>query len=126
MAKAQITNGGPVILFQPENEYYDCIESVTPCPNHDYMQKVEDQFRDAGIVVPYIVNVSYYKMKLKGILLTQNRTTTMATSDPEQKLQWTSMASTAIRSASIVLTLILGRLMHCKLISRRLIKSGVL
>lgn len=56
IAKAQITNGGPVILFQPENEYYDCLDSVKPCPNHKYMQYVEDQFRNASIVVPYIVN----------------------------------------------------------------------
>lgn len=62
MAKAQITNGGPVILFQPENELYDCLDSVNPCPNPDYMQKVEDQFRDAGIVVPYIVNVSDHEL----------------------------------------------------------------
>jgi hypothetical protein len=56
IGKAQITNGGPVILFQPENEYYDCLDSVKPCPNHHYMQYVEDQFRNASIVVPYIVN----------------------------------------------------------------------
>lgn len=56
IARAQITNGGPVILFQPENEYYDCLDWVDPCPNPIYMQYVEDQFRDAGIVVPYIVN----------------------------------------------------------------------
>jgi hypothetical protein len=56
VGKAQITNGGPVILFQPENEYYDCLDSVKPCPNHEYMQYVEDQFRNASIVVPYIVN----------------------------------------------------------------------
>lgn len=56
IAKAQITNGGPVILFQPENEYYSCIESVDPCPNPEYMKYVEDQFRNASIVVPYIVN----------------------------------------------------------------------
>jgi hypothetical protein len=70
----QITNGGPVILFQPENELYSCVESVDPCPNPDCeyayhifskqlancvpsdMQYVEDQFRNASIVVPYIVN----------------------------------------------------------------------
>lgn len=56
IAKNQITNGGPVILAQPENEYYDCLPSITPCPNHKYMKTVEDQFRDAGVVVPYIVN----------------------------------------------------------------------
>lgn len=56
IAEAQITNGGPVILFQPENEYYDCLPSVKPCPNHKYMKYVEDQARNAGIVVPFIVN----------------------------------------------------------------------
>ena len=56
IAQAQITNGGPVILFQPENEYYDCLPSVKPCPNPEYMAYVEQQFRGAGIVVPYIVN----------------------------------------------------------------------
>jgi hypothetical protein len=115
-----------VILFQPENEYYDCLESVTPCPNHDYMQKVEDQFRDAGIVVPYIVNVSYCRFKLEEMLLMKNRTTTMATSDLAPKLQWIFMESTATHLASIAPTLTLGRLMHCKLTSRRLIKNGAL
>ena len=56
IAKAQITNGGPVILFQPENEFYDCLDSINPCPNPEYMAYVEDQFRAAGIVVPTIVN----------------------------------------------------------------------
>lgn len=56
VAKNQITNGGPVILFQPENELYDCLSSIKPCPNPEYMQYVEDQFRNASIVVPYIVN----------------------------------------------------------------------
>lgn len=56
IAKAQITNGGPIILAQPENEYYDCEPYIKPCPNHKYMKYVEDQLRDAGVVVPYIVN----------------------------------------------------------------------
>ncbi|KAK5163099.1 uncharacterized protein LTR77_010883 [Saxophila tyrrhenica] len=56
IGKNQITNGGPVILFQPENEYYSCTDDIDPCPNPDYMQYVEDQFRNASIVVPYIVN----------------------------------------------------------------------
>lgn len=55
-AKNQITNGGPIILMQPENEYYDCIEGLEPCPNHEYMAYVEEQFRNQSIVVPYIVN----------------------------------------------------------------------
>lgn len=54
IAKAQITNGGPVILIQPENEY-----SGTCCGqtlNGEYMQYVEDQIRNAGMVVPLISN----------------------------------------------------------------------
>ncbi|PYH31773.1 glycoside hydrolase family 35 protein [Aspergillus neoniger CBS 115656] len=50
IAKAQITNGGPVILFQPENEYTACVQ------DKDYMAYVEDQYRKAGVVVPFIVN----------------------------------------------------------------------
>ena len=55
IAKAQITNGGPVILLQPENEYSQAVPGVL-FPNHDYMQQVEDQYRKAGIVVPFISN----------------------------------------------------------------------
>lgn len=55
IAKAQITNGGPVILYQPENEYTKgCCGEKFPDP--DYMQYVIDQARDAGIVVPMINN----------------------------------------------------------------------
>ncbi|EGX95058.1 beta-galactosidase, putative [Cordyceps militaris CM01] len=57
IAKAQITNGGPVILFQPENEYSGA--SVSPFPNKKYMQYVIDQARKSGIVVPLIDNDSY-------------------------------------------------------------------
>ena len=42
--------------MQPENEYYDCLPNVHPCPNHKYMKYVEKQFRDAGVVVPYVDN----------------------------------------------------------------------
>lgn len=55
IAKAQITNGGPVILFQPENEYTGATDDVE-FPNENYWAIVEKQFRDAGIVVPYISN----------------------------------------------------------------------
>ena len=55
VANAQITNGGPVILFQPENEYSQAT-SGTEFPNGDYFQAVENQYRDAGIVVPFISN----------------------------------------------------------------------
>ncbi len=45
-----------MILFQPENELYSCSDDIDPCPNPEYFQYVEDQFRNASIVVPYIVN----------------------------------------------------------------------
>ena len=55
IAKAQITNGGPIILLQPENEYSQAYPGVL-FPNYDYFQAVEDQYRKAGIVVPFISN----------------------------------------------------------------------
>ncbi|KAL8827145.1 MAG: hypothetical protein Q9191_003359 [Dirinaria sp. TL-2023a] len=55
IAEAQITNGGPVILLQPENEYSQATPG-TEFPNGDYFQAVENQYRDAGIVVPFISN----------------------------------------------------------------------
>ncbi|KAF9740565.1 hypothetical protein PMIN06_000286 [Paraphaeosphaeria minitans] len=54
LAAAQITNGGPIILVQPENEYTNSKE--TPFPDGYYMQYVEDQIRNAGVVVPLISN----------------------------------------------------------------------
>ncbi|KAK6071151.1 glycosyl hydrolase family 35 [Seiridium cupressi] len=56
IAKAQITNGGPVILVQPENEYSEAVSGYYPFPNADYMNFVEEQFRNNGIVVPLISN----------------------------------------------------------------------
>ncbi|KAK2801579.1 hypothetical protein FQN51_005286 [Onygenales sp. PD_10] len=55
IAKAQITNGGPVILYQPENEYSGacCGQKF---PDGAYFQYVIDQAREAGIVVPIISN----------------------------------------------------------------------
>jgi beta-galactosidase len=55
VAKAQITNGGPVILYQPENEYSGACCGAK-FPDGDYMQYVIDQARDAGVVVPMISN----------------------------------------------------------------------
>ena len=54
IADAQITNGGPIILFQPENEY----STTSPSNNINgtYMQYVIDQARNASIVVPIINN----------------------------------------------------------------------
>ncbi|KAI1212695.1 glycoside hydrolase family 35 protein [Annulohypoxylon truncatum] len=54
IARAQVTNGGPVILYQPENEY--TVGVSIPFPSGKYMQYVEDQARNAGIVVPLISN----------------------------------------------------------------------
>ncbi len=56
LAAAQITNGGPIILVQPENEYTGATASVQPFPDPVYMQYVEDQLRNAGIVVPLMSN----------------------------------------------------------------------
>jgi beta-galactosidase len=60
IADAQITNGGPVIMVQPENEYTTWPGvNLTNFPdqmNKEYMAFVEQQFRDAGIVVPFVVN----------------------------------------------------------------------
>ena len=49
-------NGGPVILFQPENEYSFAVSSVQPFPDKTYFQAVEDLYRDNGIVVPFVSN----------------------------------------------------------------------
>jgi hypothetical protein len=57
IAKAQITNGGPVILLQPENEYSGSYLNVTGgFPDPVYFAYVKKQYRDAGIVVPFISN----------------------------------------------------------------------
>ncbi|CAK7217880.1 hypothetical protein SCUCBS95973_003297 [Sporothrix curviconia] len=58
IAAAQITNGGPVILVQPENEYSTFYgETAFPAQgNREYMAFVEQQLRAAGIVVPFIDN----------------------------------------------------------------------
>jgi hypothetical protein len=52
IAKGQITNGGPVILLQPENEYSP--KDRNPIP--EYMNAVYKQYRDSGIVVPFVSN----------------------------------------------------------------------
>ena len=54
IAKAQITNGGPVILVQPENEY-TYTESQGP-PSPGYFEAIIQLLRHAGIVVPLISN----------------------------------------------------------------------
>lgn len=55
IADAQITNGGPVIALQAENEYTYGAAWVE-WPDVAYMEAVNQLFRDAGIVVPFINN----------------------------------------------------------------------
>lgn len=54
IAKYQITNGGPVILLQPENEYLNGFPIGIYNPY--YVQDVEDEWRNAGIVIPLTDN----------------------------------------------------------------------
>ncbi|KAK1779963.1 glycoside hydrolase superfamily [Copromyces sp. CBS 386.78] len=60
IAKYQITNGGPIILYQPENEYTGAAAGIK-FPDPDYMQYVIDQARDAGIVLPMMSNDASWK-----------------------------------------------------------------
>ncbi|KAG7135028.1 beta-galactosidase A like protein [Verticillium longisporum] len=60
IAAHQITNGGPVILFQPENEYQNTIDQdLYPMPDFDYWERVQNQYRDAGVIVPYVNNEAH-------------------------------------------------------------------
>ncbi|KAF6831518.1 beta-galactosidase [Colletotrichum plurivorum] len=55
IAANQITNGGPVILNQVENEYQESVYQA----NHTsvvYMEQLKKAFRDAGVVVPLTHN----------------------------------------------------------------------
>lgn len=54
IAANQITNGGPIILYQPENEYSKFTGRYSNDPR--YMQDIMDTARDAGITVPFINN----------------------------------------------------------------------
>ncbi|MCJ1473514.1 hypothetical protein MMC13_002165 [Lambiella insularis] len=55
IARAQITNGGPVIVLQPENEY-SYPTSTVQFPNREYFAAVQEQYKEAGMVVPLISN----------------------------------------------------------------------
>ncbi|XDG07857.1 hypothetical protein ABKA04_007472 [Annulohypoxylon sp. FPYF3050] len=65
IADAQITNGGPVIMLQPENEYDtwpDVNNTDFPAQgNRNYMGHVKEQFKKAGNVVPQMVNDHLYQ-----------------------------------------------------------------
>lgn len=55
IADAQITNGGPVIALQVENEYtYGA--SWVKWPDVEYIEAANELYREAGIVVPFINN----------------------------------------------------------------------
>ncbi|KAI1264071.1 putative beta-galactosidase [Xylariaceae sp. FL1019] len=58
IAGAQITNGGPIVLLQAENEYDFATygEPWVQWPDVVYMEAVWKLWRDAGIVVPGINN----------------------------------------------------------------------
>ncbi|KAK7409212.1 hypothetical protein QQX98_008588 [Neonectria punicea] len=56
IAKYQITNGGPIILVQIENEYSNCHDGTGGCLEPGWMHFIEDRLRDAGVVVPTISN----------------------------------------------------------------------
>ncbi|KAI0116583.1 glycoside hydrolase family 35 protein [Hypoxylon sp. NC0597] len=60
IADAQITNDGPVVILQPENEYDtwpDVNNTDFPAQmNRNYMEHVKQQFKKAGNVVPQMVN----------------------------------------------------------------------
>ncbi|KAJ6506211.1 glycoside hydrolase superfamily [Mycena vitilis] len=57
----QVTEGGPIILVQVENEYTNNTNFATPNPvtKNQYMQALEDILRALGIVLPLISNDSY-------------------------------------------------------------------
>ena len=57
ISEAEINKGGPVILFQPENEYSLCsgfqgIDEISSCLDKRYMKIIQDEYRKAGITVP--------------------------------------------------------------------------
>lgn len=63
IAKAQITNGGPIIMVQPDNEYSMCEDGLygvpSGCLSGEYMKFVEMIYRDAGVVVPFQNNDAF-------------------------------------------------------------------
>lgn len=56
ISKYQITEGGPVILLQPENEYSQATADTPEFPDSVYWEAVEAQYRKGGITVPFISN----------------------------------------------------------------------
>jgi hypothetical protein len=70
ISSAQITNGGPVILMQIENEYSLCLDDTgytqwdnftitsfdNSCLDKEYMAYIELLYRKVGVVIPFIFN----------------------------------------------------------------------
>ncbi|KAE9985392.1 hypothetical protein BLS_008331 [Venturia inaequalis] len=55
LAKNQITNGGPVIMNQVENELQETVHEASNTLVK-YMEQLKKAYRDAGIVVPFMHN----------------------------------------------------------------------
>ncbi|KAJ7614408.1 glycoside hydrolase superfamily [Roridomyces roridus] len=57
----QVTEGGPIVLVQVDNEYTNNTNFATPNPvtKNQYMQALEDILREMGIVLPLTSNDSY-------------------------------------------------------------------
>ncbi|KAK6536689.1 hypothetical protein TWF281_000910 [Arthrobotrys megalospora] len=59
IAKNQITNGGPIIIAQPENEYSGFMNpdgTLNPQEDLEYERLLLEAFDEAGIVVPTVSN----------------------------------------------------------------------
>lgn len=61
---AEITQGGPVILFQPENEYSLCsgstgLDDINSCLDKGYMEFMKQEYRKSGITLPMHSNDGY-------------------------------------------------------------------
>ncbi|PCH04028.1 Glycoside hydrolase, family 35 [Penicillium occitanis (nom. inval.)] len=54
IAANQITKGGPIILYQPENEYSGFATGYSD--DAQYMQDIMDTARNAGVIIPFISN----------------------------------------------------------------------
>ncbi|KAK0737540.1 glycoside hydrolase superfamily [Apiosordaria backusii] len=56
IAKWQVDKGGPVILYQVENEYTVAADSYTGFPDNGYMQWLIEKAKNASITIPIINN----------------------------------------------------------------------
>ncbi|KAK4460984.1 beta-galactosidase [Cladorrhinum samala] len=56
LARFDYSVGGPMILYQPENEYTNSVKGSTNFPDASYMQYIMDKARNESIKVPFINN----------------------------------------------------------------------